>query len=758
MAILDEIERDLKAFADPGATVVVARDSAVWEQDGKEIAVRFSAGADPNGYPDVLVEGTRLPYRSFLASPFIADLGRFAEFIVKTDRRGGGFVETLARKEDEDSGTHTTEPATDLIRRCATEDLPFLSTRVLLVRGEAGAGKTIALRELTSRQADRFRRGEVPSLFFYVDAQGRALSRLEDAMAKDLQDLRSRFSYAAIAPLTRHKLIVPIIDGFDELLGSGGYDEAFSSLAAFLSTLEGEGCVVASARSAFFDYRNFRENATRFSGDGRLNYTVDTVEVLRWSHDQVRKYFQSVASQFHRTPREMTERLDAVQASLDEQNRDLFTKPFYAARVAGLLAEGWEPSSEADLLDQLVTAFLERERGKFLDKENQPLLSAKGHQAFLTALAEEMWWQESPRVDVGTVQVVAELVIESLSLPPTAATSIVERVSSYAFLSADPTQKRFLRFEHEVFYGYFLAHKLQQYIEREPNDLRRFLGRSVLEETLAEQATRLIGTDVQRCTRAVEAICSVLRTGVSEVVARENAGLLVASLIQSAKGLVEGTVIRNVVFRQVSFGKAKLARPRFENCDFSHVDVSQAQLVTPEFDQCLLQEIGVDVRRTRLQDADPSIRESIRSVLLIGGDADAPSGRRVFDPDEITEILRKLGVKRPPTDPKRKGRSPRAEKRSELVDRFLRKMEQRFYASEEDIAKFSFTADHEWQHVREMLERHGLVEEHYVQKSGPKEPLIRLAVPPEVLRRGQNAADIGVPAPVRAFWHDLLEG
>lgn len=756
MSILLEIERDLRAFADPGAPVVVASDSAVWEQYGREMNVRFSAATDPNGFPDVTVDGTKLTYRGFLASPIMADLGRLAEFILKTDRRGGGFVETLASSEDEDSESITTERATDLIRRLATENLPFLSTRVLLVRGEAGSGKTIALRELTSRQAERFRRGEATCLFFYVDAQGRALSRLEDAMAKDLQDLRSRFSYAAIAPLTRHKLIVPIIDGFDELLGSGGYDEAFSSLAALLSVLEGKGSVVASARSAFFDYRNFRENATKFSGDGRLNYSVETVNVLPWSQEQVRIYFQSVAPQHSKTADEMTDRLSRLELTIGPTNRELLSKPFYAARLAGLLAEDWEPNSGADLLDQLVAAFLERERQKLLDKDGQPLLSAKGHHAFLTALAEEMWWQESPRVDVGTVQTVAELLTESLGLPLSAARAIVERVSSYAFLSADTTQKRFLRFEHEVFYGYFLAHKVQQYIEKEPTDLRRFLGRAVLDETFAKQAIRLIGNDVHRCTRAVEAICGVLRSGLTEIVSRENAGLLISYLIQAAHGITEGTSIRNVIFRQVGLGKARLVHSRFEFCEFSHVDLTRAVFVQPVFHETRLNEIEVDLSQTKFLDADPSVRDVIHGLVVVGGGSDARTRKRVYDPEEIADALRQLGVRQPTSEAKGKQRSVRAEKRIELVDRFLRKMERRFYASEEDIERFPFTSDREWKTVRQLLEEHHLLEEHFVDKSGPREALLRLSVPPEVVRAGQNATDAAVPPPVRAFWTDLL--
>ena len=36
-------------------------------------------------------------------------------------------------------------------------------------------------------------------------------------MARDLQDLRSRFYYNAVPSLVRNGLLVPVIDGFDEL-------------------------------------------------------------------------------------------------------------------------------------------------------------------------------------------------------------------------------------------------------------------------------------------------------------------------------------------------------------------------------------------------------------------------------------------------------------------------------------------------------------------------------------------------------------
>ena len=67
-----------------------------------------------------------------------------------------------------------------------------------------------------------------------------------------------------------------------------GYEDAFSSLAAFIAQLNGCGALVASARSAFFDYNGFRENAERYSGDGTLSYDIEPVKIEPWSDQDAR--------------------------------------------------------------------------------------------------------------------------------------------------------------------------------------------------------------------------------------------------------------------------------------------------------------------------------------------------------------------------------------------------------------------------------------------------------------------------------------
>lgn len=753
MEALKEIEKDLRAFADPGSEVAVDQGSAIFERNGREIVLKFSA--PPSGHlPDVIVGQSRMSYKQFLASDLMADLKTFADFIVKTSKKSYDYLETSARlSDDAETGTKVVAAAEAVTNR-ATKDLPYLSTLVTLVRGEAGSGKTVTLREVTTRRAIAYREGKVDSLFFFIDAQGRALSRLEDAMAKDLQDLRSRFSYAAMGPLTRHGLIVPIIDGFDELLGSGGYDEAFSSLAAFLATLDGQGSVIASARSAFFDYKNFYENAKRYAGEGSLNYVVETVNILSWSDDQVREYFRRFAGTRGLESAELLSKLESMRSAMTPANKELLSKPFYASLVASLLSENQEINNDDDLLDQLVDSFIDREHRKLLDKEGKPLLSAKGHRAFLTNLAEEMWWLENRRIDVGTVQVVAELVTEQFGLPPSAANSIVERVSSYAFLTSDSSAKRFLRFEHEVFYGYFLAHKLQQLIERDPSNLRRFLGRSVIDETIVDQAVQLIGNDIERSTRAVESVSGSLRANLSDSLARENAGVVVAAIIKSVGQLRVAASIRSVIFRKVGFGACQLHRTKFENCDFDDVDLTGAVISDPELVNTVLRSVAVDLNHTRIDSTDPKVLECVYGLTVVGELPGVPNGK-VFDPSDIKKVLRTIGLVLPQHAEEGKKVDTRFQKKVELVDRFVRRMERRFYVTEADVRAFNFAKDSQWSAVWEALFAHGLLEKLIVPKAGRREPLVRLTVPPELLRRGQAINDPRVPESVKSFWKEL---
>lgn len=754
-----EIKRDVRPFADPGSDVLVDGSTLIWERDGRtcEATLRQS---DDGSLPEVCIGDAWMKYRDFLAGPEMADLHRFAQFVVKTASDRPEYVPTLARIGDSDDDHGDGHEQSDLdavkvIESRSTTDLP-LATRVVLVQGEAGSGKTMALRRMTLQRAEQFMDGSAKSLFFYVDVQGRSLSRLDDAMARELQDLRARFPYSAVTPLVRSGLLVPVIDGFDELLGSGGYDEAFSSLAAFVAMLEQRGAVVASARSSFFDYNNFREYATRFGWDGRLGYRVDPIHVQPWRDEQGDEYVEIAAAKTSPWKRKkVLSEFRRLRDSLDKSNRQVLSKPFYVSRITELLMEGIDLFSDTSLLDRLVEALVVREHRKLLNKDGTPLMSRDQHRLFLAELAMEMWLQESRILDFETVQELAALLAEDHGLPPDAAKAIRSRVSSYAFLTTADTGNKTLRFEHEVFYSYFLASKIGQCLEQEPDDLRRFLNRSVLDDVMTEEVARNAATNGRGCAATIESVCAAVGQGFMDVVGRENGGRLVARLIADSNGKLRPVdKLRNLVFRHDRLGPADLDHPHFVRCEFHEVEFTTTRMLSPKFEDCTLRLPVVSLGQTEFRSAHAGLGEQVQGIRVDSGNEKFPGGE-YFAPGDVYGILRELGMEATSeSEPTRY--TPAQQRRIRLLDQFLHKMGRRFYVSENDLERFSTTHRRDWPNIRRLLEEHSLLIEQSVQKSGPSDRLLRLSHPPDIIRAGEDTRDKSRQE-VSAFWRSLLD-
>ncbi len=200
-----------------------------------------------------------------------------------------------AKTEAADLASSSAAEASELILKQTLDPaaLPLAATRVLFVHGNAGTGKTSTLQHVTKLQAERYLQGQTGTLLLYLDAQGKGLSQLEDVMARALQDLRAKFTYHSVAALARRHCVIPIVDGFDELIGPSSAREAFSNLSQFLAQLDCEGVLIASSRSAFIDYRTLHERAAELAASQNLSYEIIPVEVLPWNNQAIEKYCES---------------------------------------------------------------------------------------------------------------------------------------------------------------------------------------------------------------------------------------------------------------------------------------------------------------------------------------------------------------------------------------------------------------------------------------------------------------------------------
>lgn len=180
------IQTDLSPYMDPGTTLSVSPPgramTASWTRNERTEEATFTVSRMSG--VQVTYKGTQLDYRSFFASTDMSDLMRLAKMTFQA-RQQQLYVETQAVSLDEDEK----KPfgAIQVLNTMLGSGTETDATQVIMVTGEAGAGKTSALQQLVRERADEYVRGQSKCLLLYVNAQGRALARFTEALATELQ-------------------------------------------------------------------------------------------------------------------------------------------------------------------------------------------------------------------------------------------------------------------------------------------------------------------------------------------------------------------------------------------------------------------------------------------------------------------------------------------------------------------------------------------------------------------------------------------
>lgn len=736
------IEQDLAPFADPGTTLdvaVVGRAVTVrWEMRAEQKEAQFSLSAGLDSV-QVAFGGRTYSYSSFLASEGMADLRTTARMILQAAGTGP-YVQTKARLVGPD-GRGEPEPAVALMQR-ALGAPSGSATRILFVTADAGAGKTVVLREMVKTQALAYQQGQTTCLYLYVNAQGRALARFHEALATELNELRSTIPHHAIATLVRAGIVVPIIDGFDELLGVGGYDDAFASLSAFIEELDGNGQLVASARSAYYE-DEFISRASSSSLLGSQAWEVTAVAVAPWGPAERSEFVNLAVPEEERAG--VSRKVEAAVA----RNEELLKKPFFVAKTVDLLKRGIEVGEGADVLAQLVMAYLDRERTeKLLDANHKPLLTTAQVQGFLAAVAEDMWRLETRELDRRSIRETANVVAEVEGLSEQARNTVVERMPYFAILSVGQSQGR-ISFEHEMFFGFFLSGVFQQALEAGGPVLGTLLTRGSLPGEVAERVAESVRVEalqenLSRISRAVEAARSAR--------ARENGGELVRNMLVMLSGggrELSHLVIEGVIFAGGSFGGLLMSESQFKGVTFQRCDFSSAQVRDCVAEGTMLLEVVVNPGKTRLElrGVNPDAQVAGLQVWI------DEQRETVFDPRRVLEFLVQCGTVAA-TAPVPEIR-PVSSSAVEIVDLLARAYRRANPVCIED-PKLDNAADRrEWSVIRKAMLDSGVVTiDRPRQTSGSRKEFLRRQVLPEQLVAGINRrAD--VPPSVRAFWDKL---
>jgi hypothetical protein len=729
------IDVDLRGFADRRTSVDVERSGrslhARWTERGRDRSEFFEVNRD--GGIAWLKGDVHHGYSSFLADTSMADLGQYAEASRLKYGEFSSFVATNATVEDVTGDVReiTASPA-GLRDEVETALATFAGrTRILFVKGDAGAGKTTLLQQLTATQAESYEGEPADFLYFYVPAQGRALSNLRDAFAGELDDLRTRFRRDAVAPLARQGLLVPIIDGFDELLGTAGYSDAFSSLQSFLADLEGLGVIVVSARSSFYE----TEFVTRSAALAHGAYEVVPVTLRPWSDPQLSDYLQRTGGQ------KVADRLER----LGPADRDLLRRPFFARQFGEFAREHEDAVAESDsLIDFLIDAYLARESGKFVDRNGVPLLDVEGHRRFFEETAEYMWDTGDRVLGEDELRTLAEAIAEEGNLSGAEAQQLKTKITSYAGLKVgNGAGSGKFTFDHEVYFDYFLAEAVRRKLD-EGAQLSFFLGRGILTASVVARAIRQLDSPQ----KALERLSGVASGAVTQENQRRNAAELVAAMARS-----DG--VADLEARYLDFVGTDLHAARFVNVAFRECNFVSSDLTAAQFESCTADATSFAAAElghgTRLDISGLRDHSVVSSVVV--------DGVEVFAPIAIEEALAAFGAPagaggRRLTESHELGRT--GKELSDLVHKVARVFRRTTLIAADGREQHlrSVYRDRQWELLLRLLTETEVVKTEIRAVSGPRRTFLRLAVSLDDLLRAETLVVLP-DSPVGDFWRQV---
>ena len=750
------IQSDIASFADPGGVDVISavgrRFQAEWRMSGRPREATFTVSRDRG--VTVHVDGINLLYPVFLADTRMADLKHVARMI-RQSKKDDIFVSTSARRTDTDPTNPL--PATKLLTDLVEHNEPEV-TQVIMVTGGAGAGKTRVLRELVMRQADRFLQGQTEKLLLYVNAQGRALARLNEALATELQDLRVHLTYHSVATLVRVGLLVLVIDGFDELLGVSGYDDAFSSLSIFLEQLDGYGRIIASARSVYYE-EEFLKRAGQASATGHHRWSHIPVEIIPWNDENRASYVDELAAHRALSTEQRRDLQKRVHVAF-QNDRRLSEKPLFFTKTVDLVRTDLNFSSDGDLLGTLIRSFLEREQAeKLLDRQQRLLLSKERLENVVGEIAEEMWNQETRELDGSSVKEVAEYILYGSEVEESERQIIVERMPTLAFLTRSEKHGT-IGFEHEVFFFYFLAIVIaRQYVDG--SDMRAILSRSSLPEFVAERlAFELMRRGLLSSSDNLQQLLDRLSTAGSTewrrtTQVRENAGLIVLALLREfarardTSGEIIGRTISTVILPGGDLSDVTL-----RNCTLNNVTIRRTNLGNTKFLECqarnvLLLSPRVKIDGTRLELNGIRLPTDVSGIQSLTEEGNVT----IYDPQKVARVLALCGA--PVETNVDRDKRHVSSATMELLERLMRAYERTNPVCDGDDTLRNLFQDKRWSKLRKILIEHGVVRVDKRSASGHPKEFLRRQFPPDEIMRG--AIKVSTVRPQIAQFWDALE-
>jgi hypothetical protein len=596
---------------------------AEWVLGGATHRVTLQRNARSGEWGAVLEDGSKMSYRSLLASPMLGGLRQLArnhatrlgqarrQQFRRLNEVGEDHLETrlsevfipndigITADELEGSAGGHRAPAIRVLDEVADQATDPRATKVFFLLSPAGQGKSRSLIEFCLGRATRFASardtivGPNERLAFYVDAQGRGLGQLQEVLAFELNRLHILLPYGSFIPLVRNGLVVLVIDGFDELIGqTGSFNDAYNSLKEFLRDIDGGGILVGAARSSYFaqDFiaRERTLQASR-SDDDEVDaaYELSVGQLHPWSMAQRKQFANDVLPKMRLTEPERKRVSKSFSQLIDADTRDFLGRPLFCLSVLRLLKENsaWVERVGQNMdhvTAEIASAYIHREVTTKISPNVRQWVSDRVLRRYYAEIAQEMWQLETRAIPAGdrvdslsTSQVLMEALCEEEAMPVAARKELRQRANYLPMISFDERAKT-IRFDHELFFAHFVADPIIAAVNG-PHPTQSLVKNALDDDVAAAIASRLGSSPISQ---TINKFCSVARNAPALGSARvkTNCGHIIAAALNQdflrGREPIVGLKISDVDFT----GTSLLAGVKMEDLTLNNVSFWQVDL------------------------------------------------------------------------------------------------------------------------------------------------------------------------------------
>ncbi len=575
----------------------------------------------------------------------IAGLPQLADRILDYIPSEPGFVDPCSQlldelefdpKEEETNVTNTTEKLLEIL----TRKVPG-TTSIMYLTSDAGDGKTTLINRAAYLQAKRFKEKKSDWLLLPIPLGGGPFLRLDDiVIASIMNRLRFRYFYFdSFIELVRLGVIVPALDGFEEMFMQNSAGEALSATGNLVNKLNSEGSILIAARKAYFDYKSFSSQAKLFDTI-TSSVSFARMALKRWNKDQFIEY-----TNFNGIERS-DEVYTLVATKLKNADHPILTRPVL---IKQLLEVFGDKNNVEDLITKLESAanyfpafinvIIEREANyKWIDTSGEPfkpILTVEQHYQLLSLLAEEMWINSSDSLKDSILDLLSELFGDQHKLSIQNSRQVKERIKQHALIVRSDPNSATYKFDHEEFREFFLGIALAYKIEnRKILECRELLKKQQLPSQTFDSIAAELRTSSYPIVVIKETLDEVIKNEGQTSFVRENVGSILIRILSNTE--TSHLTINNYEFSSNLFLTTKLDSLTFERCHFQNTALHDSQLSNCTFVKCIFD---------RLELSDTVIFKNIKlKDCEIASLHDTDKDRAFYDDFSIKRILANKGA------------------------------------------------------------------------------------------------------------------